>query len=147
MNAAHVFGSGTGLYSDQQFYDIAFVPAPPPVVVPPVVKPSDDIKPEVARKVEHKTVIQVNLNFITPLQVSTTFLGQYYEFHAIHDDYVNADYGQYKHDHTFDHYSNDSNTFIDVKQDQKNNSLSDLLYIIKNNGIKLPAGLLDNIKF
>ncbi len=147
VNAAHVFGSGTGLYSDQQFYDIAFVPAPPPVVVPPVVKPSDDIKPEVARKVEHKTVIQVNLNFITPLQVSTTFLGQYYEFHAIHDDYVNADYGQYKHDHTFDHYSNDSNTFIDVKQDQKNNSLSDLLYIIKNNGIKLPAGLLDNIKF
>ncbi|MCX7068950.1 MAG: filamentous hemagglutinin N-terminal domain-containing protein [Methylococcales bacterium] len=156
VNAAHVFGSGTGLYSDQQFYDIAFVPALP------VVKPSDDVKPEVEREVEHKTVIQVNvlnLNFwlsqLTPLQVSTTFLGQYYEKHGHYDDYVDADYGQYENnDETSTtvnyqwHQDHGKKHWYEKKQDHKNTSFyTALLYILEKNGIKLPVGLLEHLKF
>ena len=156
VDPTHVFGSGTGLYSDQQFYDIVFVPALP------VVKPSDDIKHEVEHEIEHKTVIQVNvlnLNFwlsqLMPLQVSTTFLEQYHERHAHHDDYVDADYGQYKHHDNGSttvnyewHWDHGKKHWHDKKHDHKNTSFyTALLYILENHGIKLPVGLLDNIKF
>ncbi len=163
--------SGSGLLAN--FGNYIFVQAPSNSTaltiklsddIKPVVKPSDDVIPEIEREIEHKTVIQVNvlnLNFnfwlsqLMPLQVSTTFLGQYYEKHAHFNDYVDADYGQYKNNDDTSttvnyqwHQDHGKKHWYDKKHDHKNTSFyTALLYILEKNGIKLPVGLLDNLKF
>jgi hypothetical protein len=107
-------------------------------------------------------VIQVNLinqNFwfspLTPLQTSSTFLNWYQERQANYDDYIDADYGQYKKDDNSSttvnyewHQDHDNKQWSEKKHGDKNKSLyAALLILIENNGIKLPSGLLANLKF
>jgi hypothetical protein len=100
----------------------------------------------------------VDLNFwlsqLTPLQTSITFLNMYNERHARHDDYVDADYGQYQRDNSLDSTASyewgkeHSIYHLHEKKDvSKLKSLyAALLILIENNGMKLPAGLLSNLK-
>jgi len=152
-NIGNYLITGSGLLAN--FGNYIFVQAPSNSTAL-TIKLSDDIIPEKKQELELvKPVIQVNLNFITPLQVSTTFLGQYYEKHAHFNDYVDADYGQYENnDETSTtvnyqwHQDHGKKHWYEKKHDHKNTSFyTALLYILEKNGIKLPAGLLDNIKF
>jgi hypothetical protein len=173
VDATHVFGSGTGIYSDQQGYDISFVPAP---VIPPVVKPSDDVKKEVELelKLENKLVIninQFNLNFflsqLTSLQNLGDFISWYNNLSSGHHlDNIDVDFGQYKgdsfalktlgHEWRSEHGKQSEYEKKDDLNDDKGKSdnskanelkafYQSLLILIQNGGIKLPAELLSLI--
>jgi len=93
-----------------------------------------------------------NFNFwysqITTLQVSTTYLDWYHERHAHHDDEVDYDYGQYKGDHyglRFLSYEtrrgHGKKHWHEKRRNNKFKGIYDnLLILIENNGIRLPAG-------
>jgi hypothetical protein len=131
-------------------------PSVNPPVTPPVIPPvNPSVNPTVIPAVNptvNSPIIQVNLiNFdsqITPLQVSTTFNHWYQERHAHHDDSVDVDFGQYKGDSyqlkTVDYESRKEQgkrQWYEKKPYKLKNLYETLLFLIENNGIKLPDGL------
>jgi hypothetical protein len=163
--SGHLFGTGLATYSDQQGYDISFVTTPPvvPPVIPPVIKPSDGVNNghninidtgyNIRINYGNNVFVSIDLNMllqqISPLQLSTTFNYWFDRKLASFDDGVDADYGQFKGDNRSvtvvsyrEHRGHGKKHWYEKRHLSLKGLLDRLLYMIENGGIRLPAGVI-----